>query len=74
MEAQMSQTLTHTAYTVLGMSCAHCVASVRDEVEALDGVEAVEVDLDSGRRVVSGTGVTGDAIAAAVVEAGYEVA
>jgi copper chaperone CopZ len=74
MEAQMSQTLTPTTLTVLGMSCGHCVASVREEVEALPGVEAVEVDLGRGLLVVTGAGVRDDAVAAAVAEAGYEVA
>jgi copper chaperone len=34
-----------TTYTVSGMTCAHCVLSVREEVGDVDGVEAVEVDL-----------------------------
>jgi copper ion binding protein len=74
MEAQMSETLTHTTYTVLGMSCGHCVASVREEVGEIDGVEAVDVDLASGRLVVTGAGVSDAAVTDAVAEAGYEVA
>jgi copper ion binding protein len=61
-------------YAVHGMTCSHCVLSVRDEVSEVPGVSAVEVDLDSGRMTVTGQNVTGDAVRDAVVEAGYEVA
>ena len=62
-----------TTYTVNGMTCDHCVLSVREEVGEVDGVTAVDVDLDSGRMVVSGAGVDDAAVRAAVQEAGYEV-
>ena len=61
-------------YTVEGMTCAHCVLSVREEVGEIDGVEAVEVDLASGRMVITGAGIDDGAVRAAVDEAGYEVA
>jgi copper chaperone len=60
-------------YTVAGMTCAHCVLSVREEVSELPGVSAADVDLASGRLAVSGTGLDDDAVRAAVAEAGYEV-
>jgi copper chaperone len=59
-------------YTVTGMTCAHCVASVREEVSEVAGVEAVEVDLASGRLSVTGDSVSDEAVLAAVAEAGYE--
>jgi len=61
-------------YTVYGMTCDHCVLSVTEEVSEVAGVEAVDVNLDSGRLTVVGAGFSDDAIAAAVAEAGYEVA
>ncbi len=60
-------------YTVAGMTCAHCVAAVTEEVEQVAGVEAVEVELASGRLAVQGDSVDDAAIRAAVDEAGYEV-
>jgi copper ion binding protein len=60
-------------YAVHGMTCEHCVASVREEVGELDGVEAVDVDLASGRLVVRGA-VGDDEVAAAVRDAGYALA
>jgi copper chaperone len=57
-------------YVVTGMTCGHCVAAVTKEIEALPGVEQVEVSLDAGRAVVTGD-VADDAVQAAVEEAGY---
>ena len=60
-------------YTVTGMTCAHCVASVHEEVSEIPGVERVEVDLASGRLDVTGAAIDDAAVAEAVAEAGYEV-
>lgn len=60
-------------YTVQGMTCQHCVLSVTEEVAEVDGVETVDVDLDSGRLAVTGDGFDDGQIKAAVAEAGYEV-
>ena len=62
-----------STYSVSGMTCAHCVLSVREEVAEIPGVTAVDVDLASGRLTVTGDNVRDEAIRAAVAEAGYEV-
>ena len=63
-----------TTYTVSGMTCDHCVRAVTEEVSKVDGVEMVDVELDSGRMVVTSDGdVSDEAVAAAVDEAGYQV-
>lgn len=63
---------------VQGMTCGHCVSSVTEELEEVDGVRSVSVDLVPG-----GTStVTVDAdsspdstlLRAAIADAGYEVA
>ena len=56
------------------MTCAHCVASVSDEVGAVPGVRAVDVDLASGQMLVHGERFTDTDVREAVSEAGYEVA
>ncbi len=70
-----SQTSSDTTrdYTVLGMTCSHCVLSVREEVSEVTGVQNVDVDLASGRLTVTGENVSDDAVRAAVADAGYEV-
>ncbi|KPN48843.1 heavy-metal-associated domain-containing protein [Mycobacterium intracellulare] len=60
---------------VSGMTCGHCASSVRDEIESISGVTAVEVDLPSGQvTVVSDNPVGTDAIKSAVEQAGYQLA
>ena len=65
--------MTTRDYSVRGMTCSHCVLSVREEVSEVPGVRAVDVDL-SGRLTVTGHDISDDAVRAAVAEAGYEVA
>ncbi|MFP5373193.1 MAG: heavy-metal-associated domain-containing protein [Actinomycetes bacterium] len=62
-------------FTVVGMTCGHCVNSVTEEVSSVEGVTGVDVDLDSGAlTVTSQAAVDEDAVRAAVEEAGYSVA
>ena len=66
--------MTTSTYTVTGMTCGHCVNAVTEEVTALPGVTAVDVDLASGRlTVTSDAPVDDEAVRAAVDEAGYEL-
>ena len=64
-----------STYTVVGMTCAHCVSAVTEEVSAVPGVTDVRVDLQSGALTVTGDVLVDEsAVRAAVEEAGYEVA
>jgi len=66
---------TTKTYRVNGMSCGHCVASVTEELSAVAGVTDVTVDLASGQVDVSSERPLELAtVAAAVREAGYELA
>ena len=70
--------MSQQSYEVTGMTCQHCVNAVRTEVGALDGVSSVDVDLVPGGTstltLTVDTPVDDVAVAAAVDEAGYEVA
>ncbi|MFT4289397.1 heavy-metal-associated domain-containing protein [Nocardioides sp.] len=67
--------MTTQSYTVTGMTCAHCVASVTEEVSAIAGVTTVDVDLASGALTITADQpVADDAVRAAVDEAGYALA
>jgi copper chaperone len=61
------------SYTVAGMTCGHCVRAVTDEVSRIDGVEAVDVDLPTGRLTIRGAGFVDAQVRGAVDEAGYAV-
>ncbi|MFJ7071212.1 heavy-metal-associated domain-containing protein [Streptomyces sp. NPDC098781] len=60
-------------YTVSGMSCRHCAASITEEVVEVSGVIEVDVDVPAGRVTVRGESVDDAAVRAAIVEAGFEV-
>lgn len=60
-------------YTVTGMRCMHCRATVVDAISAVDGVMNVDVDLSSGKAFVEGKHDADDVINA-VRNAGFEVA
>ncbi|GAA2195642.1 heavy-metal-associated domain-containing protein [Micromonospora lupini] len=60
------------AYAITGMTCAHCVSAVTDELSALPGVRQVQVDLTSGTATVtSDSPLPDESVRAAVDEAGY---
>lgn len=61
-------------YTVRGMSCRHCEASVKAEVSSVPGVSRVLVNLKKKRVEVLGDALDDAAIRAAIGEAGYEAA
>ena len=59
-------------YEVDGMTCGHCVSTVRAAVGSVPGVEGVEVDLAAG--TVTTTGTPSDpAVGQAISDAGYDV-
>ncbi len=62
-------------WTVTGMTCGHCVASVTEEVSELPGVRDVDVVLETGAVTITSTEPLDDAaVRAAVEEAGYSLA
>ncbi|MFI8948975.1 heavy-metal-associated domain-containing protein [Streptomyces sp. NPDC053750] len=63
-----------TVYDVAGMTCGHCKATLTTEIGALDGVLAVDVDLEAGQVSVTTAHEPDDALLAKVVDdAGYEL-
>jgi copper chaperone len=62
-----------TTYSVVGMTCDHCVNTVTNEVVKVDGVVDVNVDVANGKLEVTGDADEA-AVRAAVAEAGYQVA
>ena len=66
---------TTSTWTVTGMTCGHCVASVTEELQEVPGVEDVAVTLETGEVVVtSAEPLSREAVEAAVGEAGYQLA
>jgi copper chaperone CopZ len=67
----LSETVT---YSVPAIHCQHCGMSIREEVSEVEGVEEVEVDIDSRIVTVRGHELSDERLRAAIVEAGYEAA
>ncbi|MGI4779306.1 MAG: heavy-metal-associated domain-containing protein [Janthinobacterium lividum] len=59
-------------FEVTGMSCGHCVESVKNAVQAVDPRAQIAVDLDTGHVDVASEQARTD-IAAAIENAGYTV-
>lgn len=65
----------NSSFTVQGMTCDHCIQAVTSELTKIAGVHHVSVDLESGTVAVeSDAALDPDAVAAAIEEAGYELA
>lgn len=62
---------------VQGMTCGHCVSSVTEELEEVDGVRKVSVNLIPGGTstvtVDADSGLDTTRLGAAIADAGYEV-
>jgi copper ion binding protein len=66
---------TTQTYTVTGMTCGHCVASVTEEVQEISGVENVDVILETGSLTITSAEPVDDAaVKTAVEDAGYHLA
>lgn len=66
----------HIVFDVPDVSCAHCKRAIEGAVSALQGVDAVTVDVE-GKRVdvrLSGAGASAADVRRAIEEEGYPVA
>jgi copper chaperone CopZ len=57
---------------IKGMTCQHCVASTKEALEKIPGIDKVEVDLDKGEARYSGD-VDENQVREAVESIGFEV-
>jgi copper chaperone len=67
--------MTHKDIHVDGMTCGHCVETVTQAVNSLDGIRQVSVDLDKKQVSVDfdESQTDSDAIASKIIEVGFEV-
>lgn len=57
---------------IAGMTCVHCARSIHRAIMEVEGVDAAEVDFETGEAVVTGDGFDVGLIAAAIEELGYK--
>lgn len=58
---------------VKGMTCGHCEKAVKEALTELDGVNSVDVNIETGKVLVVGEGMKDAELEHAVIESGYEV-
>ncbi|MEY9776321.1 heavy-metal-associated domain-containing protein [Arthrobacter sp. MW3 TE3886] len=67
----------NTTVSISGMHCGHCVSSVTEELQELEGVQDVAVDLNkdgiSVATITSASELNPEEISEAIAEAGYTV-
>ena len=61
-----------TEFTVDGMSCGGCVASITRAIQALDAAAKVSADLPSKKVMIDST-IADDALRTAIENAGYDI-
>ncbi|WP_010530268.1 copper chaperone CopZ [Lentibacillus jeotgali] len=64
-----------TTLDVKGMTCGHCESAVKGALEGIEGVQGVEVSLDTGKvNVIYDEAIANiESMRAAVEEQGYDV-
>jgi len=65
--------MTTTIFQVTGMTCGHCTGAVTDELSKINGVTAVDIDLETKKvSLESDAAVEWQIIVDAIDEAGFE--
>ena len=57
---------------IKGMSCQHCVGSVKKALESIPGISRVNVDLEGAKATFENNGVDVQQIKAAITGIGFE--
>ena len=59
------------AYIVKGMTCNHCKQTATEAIQSCDGVDNVEIDLDSGRANIYGKSLNETQIIESIKNVGF---
>ena len=57
---------------VQGMTCNHCKANVENAIKSIEGVDDVQIDLSSGKVIISGDSIELDQVKTNIESVGYE--
>ena len=60
-------------FEIQGMTCQHCVAAVRAALQALPGVQVLEVNVGSARVEYDAAAASPEQMRAAIRDEGYQV-
>jgi hypothetical protein len=73
MKMEQAKNQFYTTVSVEGMTCNHCRMTVENNISAIEGVEEVTVDLQSGKVKIGGNGVNMEKVVKRVKELGYQI-
>ncbi len=65
--------MTDTIFIINGMTCQHCVMSVKKAVDSVSGVSSSEVEVGSAKVAYDENSTDRGAITAAIQNAGYKI-
>ena len=65
--------MAETTLKIGGMSCQHCVMTVKKSLDALEGVSSAEVSIGTARVIYDNTVTDRDTLANAVRKSGYKI-
>ena len=71
--AENSGAMEQLALNVVGLTCEGCAAKLKRALEGIDCVEDADVELETGKTIVSGNGLDRESLEKAVSQAGYGV-
>jgi copper chaperone CopZ len=57
---------------VSGMTCNHCKANVQNNLTTIEGIENIEIDLESGKVKMTGDGIDLNEVKNKVESIGYQ--
>ncbi len=65
--------MAETTLKIGGMSCQHCVMTVKKSLEALEGVSSSEVSIGTASVIYDNTITDRDTLVNAVLKSGYKI-
>lgn len=62
----------HVSIAIEGMHCQNCAASVLNKLNAIPGIDSVEVNLEKGEAMLKGSEINMDAVRSAIEGLGFD--
>ena len=69
----MDHTNSNNSYFIQGMTCNHCKQTATEAIESCNGVEKVDIDLDSGQAIIKGSNLNQDEILNSIKSVGFSI-
>jgi len=71
-ESKIDNQMAEKTVKVSGMTCNHCKTNVQNNLSSIEGIENIEIDLDSGKVKMTGDDIDLSAVKSKVESIGYE--